>query len=158
MSSFNVVDGIPATGNRWLLTDVLRDQWKFDGFVVSDAGSVGEMTAHGMGDLQQVAALALKAGLDMGHGRERFYLDAEKIARRREGNPAGDRPACRRILEAKYKLGLFDNPYQYTDPERQKKALSPEYLQTARELAGESIVLLKNDRQILPLQKPARSP
>ena len=156
MSSFNVVDGIPATGNRWLLTDVLRDQWKFDGFVVSDAGSVGEMTAHGMGDLQQVAALALKAGLDMDMGANAFIwtlkksLDEGKVTRQEIDQ------ACRRILEAKYKLGLFDNPYQYTDPERQKKALSPEYLQTARELAGESIVLLKNDRQILPLQKTGK--
>ena len=80
MSSFNVVDGIPATGNRWLLTDVLRDQWKFDGFVVSDAGSVGEMTAHGMGRPTAGRGAGAESRARHGHGRERFYLDAEKIA------------------------------------------------------------------------------
>lgn len=153
MSSFNVVDGIPATGNRWLLTDLLRDQWKFRGFVVSDAGSVGEMTAHGMGDMQQVAALALRAGLDMDMGSSAYIWTLKKSLD--EGRVTMDEIdlACRRILEAKYKLGLFERPYQYFDEERQKKSLAPEHLQAARELAGESIVLLKNDEGILPLKK-----
>ena len=124
MSAFNTVDGIPATGNRWLLTDLLRNDWGFDGFVVSDASSVVEMCAHGMGDTQEVAALAVNAGLDMDLGSEAFMRTFEKsVAEGRVSIEQIDK-ACRRILEAKYKLGLFKDPYKYCDVSRPRKNVS----------------------------------
>ncbi len=154
MSSFNDVDGVPATGNKWLLTTLLRDRWGFDGFVVSDYTSVNEMVAHGMGDLQDVSALALKAGLDMDMVGEGFLTTLEKSLN--EGIIAEEdiNRACRRILEAKYKLGLFEDPYRYFDPSRpEKDILTPENRQFARDAAARSFVLLKNENQVLPLNK-----
>lgn len=107
MSAFNVVDGIPATGNKWLLTELLRNDWGFDGFVVSDASSVQEMCAHGMGNTQEVAALAVNAGLDMDLGSEAFMRTLEKSVAEGRVSEEQINKACRRILEAKYKLGLF---------------------------------------------------
>ena len=121
MASFNTVDGIPATGNRWLLTDVLRDQWKFDGFVVSDYTGIFEMIAHGMGDLQQVSALALKAGLDMDMVSDGFVGTLEKSVKEGKVTEEEVNIACRRMLEAKYRLGLFDDPYKFLDPSRPAK-------------------------------------
>ncbi len=157
MSAFNVVDGIPATGNRWLLTDLLRRDWGFDGFVVSDASSVVEMCAHGMGDTQQVAALAVNAGLDMDLGSEAFMRTLEKsVAEGRVSIEQIDR-ACRRVLEAKYKLGLFKNPYKYCDVSRPaKEVYTPEHRAFARRLATETFVLMKNDNRILPLRKEGK--
>ena len=106
MSAFNVVDGIPATGNKWLLTELLRNEWGFDGFVVSDAGSVQEMCAHGMGDTQDVAALAVTAGLDIDLGSEAFMRTLEKSVAEGRVSEEQINKACRRILEAKYKLGI----------------------------------------------------
>lgn len=154
MSSFNDVDGVPASGNKWLLTDLLRDKWGFDGFVVSDYTSVNEMIAHGMGDLQAVSALALKAGLDMDMVGEGFLTTLEKSLE--EGTVTEDdiNKACRRILEAKYKLGLFDDPYRYFDDARPAQdILTAENRALAREAAAKSMVLLKNDNQTLPLTK-----
>lgn len=154
MSSFNDVDGVPASGNKWLLTDLLRDKWGFDGFVVSDYTSVNEMIAHGMGDLQAVSALALKAGLDMDMVGEGFLTTLEKSLE--EGKVTEDdiNKACRRILEAKYKLGLFDDPYRYFDDARPAQdILTDENRALAREAAAKSMVLLKNDNQTLPLIK-----
>lgn len=154
MSSFNDVDGIPASANRWLLTDLLRDDWGFDGFVVSDYTSVNEMMAHGLGDLQAVSALALKAGLDMDMVGEGFLTTLEKSLE--EGNVTETEIdlACRRVLEAKYKLGLFDDPYRYFDKTRpEKDILTTENRQAAREVAARSFVLLKNNNQVLPLKK-----
>ncbi|MDE5638045.1 MAG: beta-glucosidase BglX, partial [Alistipes sp.] len=157
MSAFNVVDGIPATGNRWLLTDLLRRDWGFDGFVVSDASSVVEMCAHGMGDTQQVAALAVNAGLDMDLGSEAFMRTLEKsVAEGRVSIEQIDQ-ACRRVLEAKYKLGLFKNPYKYCDVSRPaKEVYTPEHRAFARRLATETFVLMKNDNRILPLRKEGK--
>lgn len=121
MASFNTVDGIPATGNRWLLTDVLRDQWKFDGFVVSDYTGIFEMIAHGMGDLQQVSALALKAGLDMDMVSDGFVGTLEKSVKEGKVTEEEVNIACRRMLEAKYRLGLFDDPYKFLDSSRPAK-------------------------------------
>ncbi len=157
MSAFNVVDGIPATGNRWLLTDLLRSDWGFDGFVVSDASSVVEMCAHGMGDTQEVAALAVNAGLDMDLGSEAFMRTLEKSVD--EGRVSIDKidQACRRVLEAKYKLGLFEDPYKYCDVSRPaKEVYTPEHRAFARRLATETFVLMKNDNRILPLRKEGK--
>ncbi|RYF79913.1 MAG: beta-glucosidase, partial [Chitinophagaceae bacterium] len=154
MSSFNEIDGIPATGNRWLLTDVLRRQWGFKGFVVSDYTSVNEMMDHGMGDLQTVSALALRAGLDMDMVGEGFLTTLKKSLQEKKITQAEIDAAARRILEAKYKLGLFDDPYRYCKPERAtREVLSADKRQAAREFGAHSTVLLKNNNQTLPLRK-----
>jgi beta-glucosidase len=154
MSSFNDVDGIPASGNRWLLTELLREQWGFDGFVVSDYTSVNEMIDHGLGNLQDVSALALNAGLDMDMVGEGFLTTLEKSLNEGKVTEQAINTACRRVLEAKYKLGLFDNPYRYFDDERPAKdILSAENRALAREAAANSMVLLKNEGAVLPLKK-----
>jgi beta-glucosidase len=154
MSSFNEVDGIPATGNRWLMTDVLRKQWGFKGFVVTDYTGINEMTDHGMGDLKTVSALALNAGIDMDMVGEGLLTTlAKSIA---EGNVkrADIDAACRRILEAKYKLGLFDDPYRYCDSNRAKTEIyTAANRAEARKIAADCFVLLKNDKNLLPLKK-----
>ena len=154
MASFNEVDGVPATANRWLLTDVLRKQWGFDGFVVSDYTGISEMIDHGIGDLQEVSARALKAGNDMDMVSEGFLGTIKKSLSEGKVTQADIDQACRRILEAKYKLGLFDNPYKYCDSERPKTDIyTPEHRAAARRIASESFVLLKNDKNTLPLAK-----
>ena len=153
MSSFNTVDYIPATANKWLLTDVLRHQWKFDGFVVTDYGAINEMMNHGMGNQQQVAALALKAGTDMDMCSEAFSATLEKSLQEGKVTMAEIDQACRRVLEAKYKLGLFFDPYRYCDKSRCATDIyTTEHRKAARQLATECFVLLKNDN-ILPLKK-----
>ncbi|MDL5514765.1 beta-glucosidase BglX [Arenibacter sp. M-2] len=154
MTSFNDIDGIPASGSKWLLTDLLRERWGFDGFVVSDYTSVNEMIAHGLGDLQAVSALALNAGLDMDMVGEGFLTTLKRSLE--EGKVSEDQitQACRRVLEAKYKLGLFEDPYRYIDAKRPAKdILSEENRKVAREAASRSFVLLKNHNNILPLKK-----
>lgn len=154
MASFNEVEGIPATGNKWLQTEVLRNQWGFDGFVVTDYTGINEMIAHGMGDLQQVSALALNAGIDMDMIGEGFLTTLQKSLK--EGMVTQEQidHACRLILEAKYKLGLFDDPYQYCNVERAKKEVfTKENRQEARKIASQSFVLLKNKDNVLPLKK-----
>lgn len=154
MSSFNDVDGIPASGNKWLLTDLLRKQWKFNGFVVSDYTSVNEMIAHGLGDLQAVSALCLNAGLDMDMVGEGFLTTLEKSLNEGKTTEDAINTACRRVLEAKYKLGLFDDPYRYIDEKRPAQdILTKANRDAARELAANSFVLLKNENQVLPLKK-----
>ncbi|MEZ2338725.1 beta-glucosidase BglX [Mucilaginibacter sp. RCC_168] len=154
MSSFNTVDGVPATGNQWLLTDVLRKQWGFKGFVVSDYTAVNEMTAHGLGDLQTVSALALKAGLDMDMVGEGFLTTLKKSLTAGKVTQQEIDLACRRVLEAKYKLGLFDNPYKSIDASRETKdVLTTENRTEARNITRRSFVLLKNSNQTLPLKK-----
>ncbi|UII77216.1 beta-glucosidase BglX [Flagellimonas sp. HMM57] len=157
MSSFNDVDGVPATGNKWLLTDLLRDRWGFDGMVVSDYTSLNEMIAHGLGDLQAVSALALKAGLDMDMVGEGFLTTLKKSYEEGKVTEQEITNACRRVLEAKYKLGLFDDPYRYLDKKRPKKdILTPENRKSAREIAARSFVLFKNHNEVLPLKKDAK--
>lgn len=154
MSSFNTIDNIPATGNKWLLTDLLRKQWGFKGFVVSDYTSVNEMIDHGMGDLQTVSALALNAGLDMDMVGEGFLTTLKKSLQEKKVTQKQIDDACRRILEAKYKLGLFTDPYHYCNEERAKKeVLSDANRKAAREFAEHSFVLLKNNPGVLPLKK-----
>jgi beta-glucosidase len=153
MSSFNTVDYIPATGNHWLLTDVLRNQWNFKGFVVTDYTGINEMVNHGMGDLQAVSALALKAGVDMDMVGEGFVTTLKKSLQEGKISQADIDNACRKILEAKYKLGLFQNPYKYCDSARAKSQIfTLENKEFAKEVAEQSMVLLKNDHQLLPLK------
>lgn len=153
MSSFNTIDEVPATGNKWLLTDLLRKQWGFNGFVVSDYTSVNEMIDHGMGDLQTVSALALNAGLDMDMVGEGFLTTLKKSLAEKKVTREKIEDACKRILEAKYKLGLFADPYRYCNEERAKKeVLSAANRKEAREFAEHSFVLLKNANQVLPLK------
>ena len=153
MASFNEIDGVPATANRWLLTDVLRDQWGFEGFVVSDYTGIQEMVEHGIGSFAEVSWRALDAGLDMDMVSEGFLSHIKKgIEQGRVSVKDLDR-ACRRILEAKYDLGLFDNPYQYCQEEKVPGfVFSPELRKEARSIAADSFVLLKNDN-VLPLRK-----
>jgi beta-glucosidase len=154
MSSFNEIDGIPATGNKWLMTNLLRKQWGFKGFVVTDYTAINEMIDHGMGDLQTVSALALNAGIDMDMVGEGFFTTLKKSLKEGKTTQKQIDEACRRILEAKYKLGLFDDPYRYCDAQRAaNEVLSADKRQAAREFGVHSCVLLKNNNQTLPLKK-----
>lgn len=154
MSSFNEVDGIPATGSRWLMTDVLRKQWGFKGFVVTDYTAIQEMMDHGVGDFQTVSAMALKAGIDMDMVSAGFLNTLKKSLAEGKVTQAEIDQACRRILEAKYMLGLFEDPYRYCDVERSKKEIfTEENRKVAREIATKTFVLLKNKGNILPLKK-----
>ena len=157
MASFNEIDGVPATANKWLLTDVLRTQWGFDGFVVTDYTGINEMIDHGIGDLQAVSARALNAGIDMDMVGEGFLTTIQKSLDEKKTTVAEIDRACRLVLEAKYKLGLFDNPYKFGDAKRYKKDIySKEHRAVARKIASESFVLLKNDKQTLPLAKKGK--
>lgn len=154
MASFNEVDGIPATANKWLMTEVLRNQWKFNGFVVTDYTAVQEMMEHGIGDFQTVSALALKAGIEMDMVSGGFLntlkksLDDGKVTIQQIDH------AVRLILGAKYDLGLFQDPYKYCDVKRSKTDIfTKEHRTVARKIAAESLVLLKNENQLLPLKK-----
>jgi len=154
MSSFNTINGIPATGNKWLLTDLLRKQWGFKGFVVSDYTALNELTNHGLGDLQTVSARALKAGLDMDMVGEGFLTTLKKSLKEGKVTQQEIDQACLRVLEAKYKLGLFDNAYKSIDPAREKTdVLTEGNREFARAIAERSFVLLKNRDQTLPLKK-----
>ncbi|MDB5246405.1 MAG: bglX [Segetibacter sp.] len=154
MASFNEIDGVPATANKWLLTDLLRKQWGFKGFVVTDYTGINEMTDHGLGDLQTVSALALNAGVDMDMVGEGFYSTLKKSLQEGKTSQKQIDDACRRVLEAKYKLKLFEDPFRYTDAARAaNEVLSAEKRQAAREFGARSTVLLKNNNQTLPLKK-----
>ncbi len=154
MTSFNDVEGIPATGSKWLLTDLLRDQWGFGGFVVSDYTSLNEMVAHGLGDLQAVSAFSLKAGLDMDMVGEGFLTTLKKSLEEGKISEADIENACRRVLEAKYLAGLLEDPYRYSDATRPAKdILSEGNRALARKLAAHSFVLLKNHNEVLPIEK-----
>ena len=157
MSSFNEFEGIPASANKYLLTDLLRDTYGFDGFVVSDATAVVEMVAHGLGDLQEVSALAIQAGLDMDMNSDGFVGTLRKSLDEGRVSEADIDRACRRILEAKYKLGLFEDPFKYLDPSRKAtQTWTDENRAFTREFARECQVLLKNDNAILPLDRNAK--
>ena len=146
MASFNEVDGIPATANKWLMTDILRGQWGFNGFVVTDYTGISEMIDHGIGDLQTVSARAINAGVDMDMVSEGFVGTLKKSVQEGKVSMETLNTACRRILEAKYKLGLFDNPYKYCDPKRPARDIfTKAHRDAARRIAAESFVLLKND-------------
>ncbi len=163
MASFNDVDGIPATANKWLMTTVLRNQWGFKGFVVTDYTGINEMIDHGLGDLKTVSRLAMQAGIDMDMVGEGFLLTLKQSLKEGKISMQMIEAACRKILEAKYKLGLFDDPYRYCDEQRAKTEIfTAAHRKVAREIAAQSFVLLKNDPfppnggagvGILPLKK-----
>lgn len=154
MASFNEVDGVPAHANKWLLTDVLRKQWGFNGLLVSDYTGVSEMVAHGIGDIQTVSARALDAGLDMDMVSEGFLNTLAQSLKEGKITEKQIDDACRRILEAKFKLGLFDDPYRYCDENRAKtEVFTAENRAEARSTATQSFVLLKNKGNILPIKK-----
>ncbi len=154
MASFNEVDGVPATGSRWLQTEVLRNKWNFKGFVVTDYTGIPEMVDHGMGDLQQVSALALKAGIDMDMVGEGFLTTLKKSLAEGKVTQAEINMAAKRILESKYDLGLFDDPYRYGDAKlAAKEVYNLENRNIARNAAAQSMVLMKNENQVLPLKK-----
>lgn len=154
MAAFNTVHGVPATGNKWLLTDLLRDRWGFQGFVVSDYCGLEQLCDHGVCTTKEEAAIqCLEAGLDMDMVSAGLVALADNQSAISNHQSAID-AACRRMLEAKYKLGLFDDPYRYCDTTRRAQVvLSPEHRAEARRIAGESMVLLKNDNDLLPLRK-----
>jgi len=155
MNAFNVLDGIPATGNTFLQRDILKDKWGFNGFIVSDWGSITEMIAHGYAENgKEAARMAANAGSDM--DMESYHYVNELVALVKEGSvdEKDIDDAVRRILRVKFELGLFDNPYKYCDSEREKEIVGKkEYQDTMLDIAKKSIVLLKNDNNLLPLQK-----
>ena len=152
MTSFNEVDGIPASGNKWLLTTLLRKEWGFDGLIASDYTAISEMIKHGMGDEKTVGALSLNAGMDMDMVSEIFLKYGVELVKTGKVSEAQVNMACRKVLEAKYKLGLFDDPFRYISEERNKQQImSSDKLLLSKEAAIKSFVLLKNDNNILPL-------
>ncbi|RJX69227.1 beta-glucosidase BglX [Tsuneonella suprasediminis] len=159
MTSFNEYDGIPASGSKYLLTDVLRDQWGFDGFVVTDYTSINEMVPHGYSkDLAQAGEQAINAGVDMDMQGAVFMENLEKSVKEGRVSQATVDRAVRRVLEMKYRLGLFDDPYRYSNEAREKATLyKPEFLEAARDVARKSMVLLKNENNALPLTASAKS-
>lgn len=157
MTSFNLVDGIPATANAWLVNDVLHKQWGFDGFVVTDYASIHEMTTHGVGDLATSSARALRAGTDMDMVAKGFIGTLEQSLANGQVSMADINQACRRVLEAKYKLGLFKDPYKYLRVKnRNQYVYTAANRKAARDLAAETFVLLKNENQVLPLKKQGK--
>ena len=154
MASFNEIDGLPAHGNKWLLTDVLKKQWGFKGMVVSDYTGINEMIAHGVGDLKTVSALSMNAGLDMDMVGEGFLTTLGASLKEKKVTQARIDEACRKILEAKYRLGLFEDPFRYIDENRAKtEVFSAANRKEARTIAAQSFVLLKNANKTLPLKK-----
>lgn len=154
MTSFNLVDGVPATANKWLIDDVLRHQWNFEGFVVTDYGSIGEMAVHGVEQLPEASARALNAGTDMDMCSFGFIGTLKQAVADGTVSVATIDKAVRRILEAKYKLGLFSDPYRYNKVEREKTDIRrPEHIAAARAVAAKTFVLLKNEGNLLPLAK-----
>ena len=158
MSSFNLIDYVPATASHFMMTDVLRNQWKFKGFVVTDYGSIGEILQHGTAkDLKEASEQAINAGTDMDMCSQGFVRCLEQSVKEGKVSEEAINIACRRILEAKYKLGLFADPYRYCDSKRQKSDLfTAENRKAARDVAAETFVLLKNDNSVLPLKKEGK--
>ncbi|WP_299290320.1 beta-glucosidase BglX [uncultured Mucilaginibacter sp.] len=160
MNSFNTVNGVPATGNSYLQRDILKGQWQFKGFVVSDFGSIGELVAHGYAENQEDAArLAITAGSDMDMESRSYILNLTRLVKERKIPVSVIDDAAGRILRKKFELGLFDDPYRFCNEEREKQVLGDlnESLEAARKVGAKSIVLLKNENQVLPLSKKLKS-
>ena len=155
MTAFNELNGVPATGNKFIFRDILRDEWGFKGFVVTDYTAINELVQHGFAENEKRATeIAIKAGVDMDmmSGANRFYLETLVDEGKVDADLVND--SCRRILFIKFKLGLFDDPYRYCDENREKEVTyKSEYLESARKSAAISSVLLKNDDNSLPLTK-----
>ncbi|WP_277479785.1 beta-glucosidase BglX [Catalinimonas alkaloidigena] len=159
MTSFNEIFGVPASGSEFLLSDILRDEWNFEGFVVSDYTSINEMVAHGVvADLKDAGQMAITAGVDMDMQGAVYYEYLPDLVKEGKVDVATVNQSVRRILEAKYRLGLFDNPYRYIDQQReQNEVMTNEHLEAARDIARKSIVLLKNENDILPLKNEGQT-
>ena len=158
MSAFNSLNGVPATGNRWLLTDILRNQWKFKGFVVSDWNAVQELKAHGVAETDADAALmAFDAGVDMNMTDGLYNRCLEEAVREGKLDMQAIDTSVERILREKYALGLFDDPYRFLDVKRERREIRSEAVTNlARKAAVSSMVLLKNDHATLPLSKQTK--
>lgn len=157
MTSFNDINGTPATANAWLMNDILRKRWNFDGFLVTDYGAIREMKAHGLGDDDVVTERAINATVDMDMCSELYITQLEKLLAEKRISQKQIDDACRRVLQAKYRLGLFDNPYRYNDAERGKTELfKAENREAARKITASTFVLLKNDNNLLPLAKKGK--
>jgi beta-glucosidase len=158
MTSFNEIAGVPSTSNRWLLTNLLRDDWKFDGFIVTDYSSLNELIPHGVAaDLSQASELAMNAGVDMDMQGSAFLTQLADLVKSGKVSEETLNNAVRRIIVAKYKLGLFDDPYKYCDKKREaEEIMTPEHRSFAREFVAKSCVLLKNNNT-LPVPKSART-
>lgn len=158
MSSFNLIDYVPATANKWMMTDVLRKQWGFKGLLVTDYASIAEILRHGTAkDLKQASEQAILAGTDMDMCSQGFVKYLEQSVKEGKVSEADIDQACHRILEAKYKLGLFADPYRYCDAKRSKTDIySAENRKAARDVAAETFVLLKNENNVLPLKKEGK--
>jgi beta-glucosidase len=159
MNSFNDLNGIPATANKYLQRDILKGQWKFKGFVVSDWGSVGEMINHGYSkDNYQAAMQAINAGSDMDMESRSYIQNLSKLVKDKKVTVAVINDAVKRILKKKFEMGLFDDPYKFCSEEREKEQFNnAAHLQTAKIMAEKSIVLLKNENQLLPLSKQTKT-
>lgn len=159
MNSFNDINGIPATANQYIQRDILKGKWDFKGFVVSDWGSIGEMIVHGYcKDGKEAAEKAIMAGSDMDMESNAYRNNLAQLVKEKKVPIATIDDAVKRILRKKFELGLFDDPYKYCNQERQDSALNnPEHSKTARQVASKSIVLLKNEKNILPLSKESKT-
>ena len=159
MTSFNEIAGVPSTSNKWLLTDLLRDDWKFNGFIVTDYSSINELIPHGVAaDLAEAAKLSANAGVDMDMQGSAFLNCLSDLVKSGDVSEKTIDEAVKRILVAKYKLGLFDDPFKYCSKEREEKEImNAEQLSFARELAAKSCVLLKNENNILPVPESVRT-
>lgn len=156
MASFNVVDLVPASGNKWLLTDLLRRQWGFDGVTATDYNGISEMIGHGMGTFEEVCGLALNAGVDFDMSCRGFVRHLKVLLEKGTVTEQQIDAACRRILSMKYDLGLFDDAYKFFRVKNPKERIfTRDNRQTARQMAQESMVLLKNDG-LLPLKKKGK--
>src|SRR5690606_21431017 len=159
MTSFNELDGVPATGSHYLLTEILRNEWGFEGFVVTDYTSINEMVPHGIvANEYEAGALAINAGVDMDMQGGVYQEHLSKLVQNGEVEEERINQAARRILEMKFRLGLFNDPYRYSNVEREKEmVMTEEHLDAARDVARKSIVLLKNEAQTLPLKKDIKT-
>lgn len=156
MTSFNEINGVPATSNKWLMSELLRKQWGFDGLLVTDYTAMNELVQHGVGNEQEVAALTLDAEVDMDMVGELYLNHLKQLLKDGKVTEAQIDQACRRVLEAKYKLGLFEDPYRYVNDQRASQTMmKKEFRDAARDAARKSFVLLKNGG-VLPLRKDAR--
>ncbi len=159
MTAFNELDGVPSTGNKWLWTDLLRGEWGWDGFIVTDYTAINEMVPHGVaGDLYDASVLAANAGIDVDMVGDAYINNLKKAVENGDVKESTIDAAVYQILKAKYELGLFEDPYRYNDATREKKEiLSPEKVAFARKSAAESMVLLKNDKEVLPFSKDIKT-
>lgn len=159
MNAFNTLDGIPATGHKGIQRDLLKDQWNWGGFIVSDWGSIGELIPHGFAkDNYQASEIAFKAGCDMDMESYAYENNLEQLVNDGNIEEALIDDAVKRILKLKFQLGLFDDPYKYCDEKREEREVyTSENQNFAREIAKKSIVLLKNEEQLLPLKKDIKS-